>query len=164
MSSMKKLRYILFTALLFLGVTTLFSACQKDGDDFSESNLIGTWKSVKSDYQVYIDGKLFDSGTETDQGETTITFVKGGTIYVTGYDLEADGEEGHRYTDTGTWLLSGKQLSILYTNDETGETDDVVVVTIEKLTAKELVVSSSEEETMDGSSFRRDAKDYLTKL
>lgn len=143
---MSLLKY--FMMILFAGV--LVTSCDKDDDDEPADLLVGTWTAQSADAEARVgnqpmadyfvsqgftvsDAQLLTNlfNVTIQQSFTgTITFIADGT-----YTSTLGGE-----SDAGTWSLSadGKQLTI------DSNTDNTLLLNVDRLTGNELVVSWTE--------------------
>ena len=128
--------------------------CQPDNEDL----IIGSWQDEK---QVYTMSDGTHSHTETETmapGETgVITFNKDLSFVATTTWVE-DGETTSE-SERGTYSISGDLLTMVGTDsweDDNGEWHSEVVtmtLTINSLDKKEMVLSMSETETEDGTTY-----------
>ncbi|MBL87252.1 MAG: hypothetical protein CMO82_13080 [Winogradskyella sp.] len=99
---------------LFLGILIgllIISSCSSDDDSNSDTgSIIGTWKPIK---EVDVCSTGFEDVYDFDSCEQTgrIIFSEDGTLNITEYDLE-NGNCEQYYNSTGTWTLTGDNLSV----------------------------------------------------
>jgi len=137
-------------AALALAVT----GCQKDPEDL----IIGSWQ-VESQVYTTTAGSRTHTETETPQpGESVvITFNKDLSFVATTTWVE-DGETTS-VSDRGTYSISGDLLTVVSTHsweNEDGELQsdvETMTFTIKSLDKKEMVLSMSETETEDGTTY-----------
>ena len=141
---------VAFVAALALAVT----GCQKDPEDL----IIGSWQ-VESQVYTTTAGSRTHTETETPQpGESVvITFNKDLSFVATTTWVE-DGETTS-VSDRGTYSISGDLLTVVSTHsweNEDGELQsdvETMTFTIKSLDKKEMVLSMSETETEDGTTY-----------
>lgn len=127
---MKKL-FLLSAALLV--AATIFCGCSKDDDGkLSEASIVGEWNLTKCNgYQSYIDGSNKESYNDDCRGDNIrLRFEKDGTGMLK--------EGGAAWCDFH-YEVNGNILRIDYVDRSADE------YTIEKLTAKELILYQYEE-------------------
>ena len=128
--------------------------CQPDNEDL----IIGSWQVEKQVYTMS-DGTHSQTETETmEPGETgVITFNKDLSFVATTTWVE-DGETTSE-SDRGTYSISGDLLTMVSTyswENEDGEWQsdvETMTFTIKSLDKKEMVLSMSETETEDGTTY-----------
>lgn len=130
----QKMKKLLFAVLVAAFALT---SCGKAGD-VKESKIIGTWKSVSEYFTEKEDGVIVKSATEEILSDNafTIKIDKGGNGVYTknGKDMAF------------SWTLEGDKLTMTYTDDP----EYPEVLTVEKVTAKEAIVSQTDTYTYDG--------------
>ena len=129
MNQMDMKKFVMFFAVLLMGLAVV--ACTDDGggnSDYGEA-LIGTWQVDKGEY--YELGKLEES-VDAGNYEAYIIFTESGQVILR--------EEG--YSETMRYELKGKKLTFY-------DTDDFTSGEIKKLTRKELVLSVVEDSEDD---------------
>ncbi len=107
--------------LLMLFAATLFLSCSDDDNNYSASDLVGTWRVTNEQGYEKVNGVIQDQWDEnySENNGHRITFNENGLL--SGWD-----EEGDR------WALSGDKIVITYAYD--GATEEWKIVTLTSTT------------------------------
>ena len=145
---------ILTLAAVVLCGLCVLTSCKKEEEDL----LIGTWDLVKMQTTVSAVGTVtIDPMTITQEvNQTSVTFNSNGTWTSTSVN-----EKGKTENEKGTWNVKDGKL---YIQSESVNPDDMLVngMTIESLTAKELVLSYTEESSTEDDGVRYTGKVVMT--
>lgn len=127
--------FVLFTVAVLSAVG--FTACGDDDDDVpSDSGIVGKWKLINiKGYETGVNIHQWDQDVDSDK--EWMEFCKDGSWTITEYEAKY----------SGTWNLSGNQLTIKEYEDGELITD---VATVMVLNATTLVVSTTERWSENG--------------
>lgn len=128
--------------------------CQPDNEDL----IIGSWQVEKQVYTMS-DGTHSQTETETmTPGESVVFTFNKDLSFVSTMTWVEDGETTSE-SERGTYSVSGELLTLVGTDsweDENGEWQsevETMTLTIKSLDKKEMVLSMSETETEDGTTY-----------
>ncbi len=107
--------------LLMLFAATLFLSCSDDDNNYSASDLVGTWRVTNEQGYEKVNGVIQDQWDEnySENNGHRITFNENGLL--SGWDEEGD-----------KWALSGDKIVITYAYD--GATEEWKIVTLTSTT------------------------------
>lgn len=152
---MKKNKFYYF-AFLFCTLTLGLTSCEKEDDDNGgkSSDLIGYWLPVSEEWELYIDGELYDQGSEdySDEDEG-IRFDKDGDFYWWEAEANIETEYG------GTYSYKNGKLKIHEEYD-----DETWIYTVKTLTSQKMVWEMTESGTEEGIQYKAVARITLRKV
>lgn len=121
MNKIKQLAAMIFMAF---GMVMSMTSCDKENSEESTADIVGTWQMYKADF--FFDGELVET-EDMEDGDEVLIFTKNGRIF---FDDDDDDESEYLYSP------ESKELTII---DSYGQE----VITIDRLTSSELVVSET---------------------
>lgn len=127
-----------FAVLICAALALCFTQCKKSTEDL----IVGKWSLIDWEITQTYGSETVTNHETPDYGESTIfSFNKGDTFTMeTTYE-----DDGTTYTDTTNGTYTVADNKIIMTTTDGSETFDIV-----SLTNKELVLSMSESNTMEG--------------
>lgn len=122
---MNKIKQLTVTIFMILGIMMSMTSCSKDTPKESVADIVGSWQLVKGEF--FFDGELMET-MDMEDDEEVLVFTKDGRMF---FDDDYDDDESE-------YLYSpkSKELTII---DSYGQE----VVTLDRLTSSELVVSET---------------------
>ena len=156
MKIVKNLAFLLIATLL---VGFSFTSCSEDDDDYSKSDLVGTWQLVSGKAVTKLAGQVVEEWPLGEEGLHTITLNQDGTFisYSEEEDWYGDIEIEE---DEGTWSLKGNKLTLISDDED----EDPETAKITKLTSSTLVLEQSEKGKYEGISYEYNRKQTFIKI